>query len=693
MQRSTWSLRWLIGGIYFFIVVIILGPLALYALRRTESESMAMITGFLRSNAMVSAEIVGRLLENMEKEDRVWQAMRQRTQDNYLVHLIDRTNTPNSATNDDLSKRRQLDEAIRSIFLKTQLETSGGGLQLSTQVRYVVLLGPDGRVLLTTNAAVENILPVKPSSLDELTPEVREARSVLGVGQDIRTDPTTGENFLLVAVPVKVRPPHRSAPHTSSQMPRTKVVRGILLLAKPLTEVQEAIHRTNIAIGWAFIGAIAVLFFIVAGISSFVTKPLATLSHAAERFAAGEFNERVTPAGAAEIASLGESFNRMVSELRQTITTLTQERAQAEAILASMVDSVLVTDMEGKIILMNRSAERVCGKEERAVIGKTLTEAVLHFDLEDLLKKTIASRTPLQHEISLYQPTERVYEVHMAPVDARGRLLGVVIVLYDITNLRRLEQVRRDFVANVSHELRTPITSVRAMAETLLDAGMEDPEMANEFLKTITMESERLTALLDDLLQLSHVESGRRLLSLEELDVCDLLRHVAERVMTPITRKGQRLILELPDELTMLADRSALVQVIINLLDNARKYSPEGATITVRAEAGNPVRISVQDTGYGIPRNEKDRIFERFYRVDRARSRAEGGTGLGLSIVKHLVELHGGTIAVQSDTGEGSTFTASFPQTAMSTGIAEDAGEHSSGSTGTVAHQDTAATG
>ena len=257
---------------------------------------------------------------------------------------------------------------------------------------------------------------------------------------------------------------------------------------------------------------------------------------------------------------------------------------------------------------------------------------------------------------------ERIVEVHMAPVEVDNRQLGVVIVLYDITHQRKLEQVRRDFVANVSHELRTPVTSIRAMAETLSDAGMEDPEMAADFLQTIIGESERLTALLDDLLQLSRIESGRHLLVLEEVDLCAEIRHVAERVIAPITAKQQQLLLDLPASLWLVSDRHALIQVMVNLIDNARKYSPEGGTITVSlVELAARVQLQVTDTGIGIPAGDLQRIFERFYRVDKGRSRAQQGTGLGLAIVKHLLELLDGSIRVRSEVGVGSCFTVELP--------------------------------
>jgi two-component system phosphate regulon sensor histidine kinase PhoR len=304
-----------------------------------------------------------------------------------------------------------------------------------------------------------------------------------------------------------------------------------------------------------------------------------------------------------------------------------------------------------------------------------LTEAITSCELQDLLEQTITTGIPLRRELTITHPLEHIVEVHLAPVEVEEHTLGVVIVLYDITQQRRLEHIHKDFVANVSHELRTPVASIRAMAETLLDAGDDQQEIATEFLQTIIGESERLTSLLEDLLNLARIESGNRMVTLEAFDLAELIRHVAQRVMAPVTEKHQQLILELPEELMVMADRDALFQIMINLLDNARKYSPDGGVISVSAFLTDVLRIAVTDTGYGIPPVEIERIFERFYRVDKARSRAQGGTGLGLAIVKHLVEIQGGQITVRSEVGAGSTFTVILPQPDLVARMTEEAGE------------------
>jgi len=535
--------------------------------------------------------------------------------------------------------------------------------------RRVTLLTTDGYIIAESPSNAS-----QPTTPNHLPPEIREAirRGRGGEGTALRVNPDTGEQTKYSArrirllgesgglsLQVQATPfePGKPAPR-----PIKRTVKdAVLVLAAPTTDVEGAITEMKSAIGWIFIGGMVVFLFIYLGVSSYMVQPLIKLSAVAERFAEGDLKERVRPAGVAEIASLGSSFNMMAEELRRTITRLAEERAQAQAMLVSMADGVLVTDPNGIVLLVNQSAEEMCSIDGRQVIGQPLAAAINHPDIDALLSRTLTTRLSLQQEVSFHQPVLRAVEVHMAPVEVEGRLFGAVITLYDITPRRAVEQMQRDFVANVSHELRTPVTSIRAMAETLLDGGKEEPEMTDEFLGTIIGESDRLSALLDDLLNLSRIESGQRELKLELLEVREVIQHVANRVISPIKAKGQRLILNVPERLQITADRDALVQILVNLLDNARKYSPDRATITITADYGESMRITVADTGYGISREDMTRIFERFYRVDKARSRAQGGTGLGLAIVQHLVEQQHGQISVTSELGVGSQFTVVFP--------------------------------
>ncbi|HOF86873.1 MAG TPA: ATP-binding protein [Armatimonadota bacterium] len=645
MSRRSTSLRWLIGGIYFSLTAVLLGGLALFFSYRVEADLEARTLTVLRGNARNGADWLSPSVET-------------------FTHPANAEARINAA--------KEIKRTLSRIYL-------------STYARRVALLTKDGKVVdLGERQAAELPYTATPSPSSRYDPEVRDAVFLRDLGEDIRENPAAaGERTFFVAVPVKIReavpiPKDLFLPTTPT--PRTRwVARHVLLIAVPLTGIQETVASMKVAIGLAFLAALLVLLVVNTLVSNSISRPLATLSAAAQRIADGQLDERVPPVGASEVASLGDSFNQMADQLRRFISTLASERAQAQAILTSMADAVLVTDTAGNILLLNQAAEALLGLHGPAVQGKTLSEALLPYELDTLLQQALTTQAPVRLDLAITRPSERFVEAHVAPVSAGEQPVGVVIVLYDMTNERRLAQIRRDFVANVSHELRTPVTSIRAMAETLLDGALDDPAVARDFLTTITGESERLTALLDDLLHLSRLESGRRPLARDPLDLVDIIHHVAQRLMTPITEKGQRLVLEMPDALPFTGDRNALIQILVNLLDNARKYSPEGAQITVRiTSTPAQVAIHVADTGIGISREDRERIFERFYRVDKARSRAQGGTGLGLSIVKHLVEQHGGAIAVESEVGVGSQFTVRLPHVGDSP--PEDAGERPSGS-------------
>lgn len=643
MVVNPWSLRWVIGGIYLVIMVVLLGALALSFSHQAEEYTMARMRQTVRGQAILGSKMLAPLLAEL--------------------------NSTRPAI-----QRRALHDARTTVM----------SIQYSARAQRVIFRTHDDAVHIEYPPPPGHI----PSLFNPWQPEIRAANTN-SIGEDLRYMPEADTQALFVAIRVKEGLPlslsaggDERTPDLPGKAKRTagsSNAWGYLIIAVPTTEVLTEINRIRGTVGLAFLSMMVILLFINLGISNYVTKPLATLSTAAGRFAAGNLSERVYPIGATEVASLGTSFNRMAEQLRITINHLAEQRAQAEAILTSMVDGIVVTDLTGRIVLVNHSAEQICDIQASSVIGRTLTEAIFHFELHELLAKTIATSLPMRHEITFALPTERMVEVHLAPVEVDGQPKGVVIVLYDITHQRKLEQVRRDFVANVSHELRTPVSSIRAMAETLIDTETLEPEMSGEFLNTIVRESDRLTSLVDDLLHLARIESDRRPLTLAEIDLNAVIEHVTQRVMAPITAKEQLLVVEMPTALRVTADQDALVQILVNLLDNARKYSPEGGRITIQVSCDTMLRITVRDTGYGIPAEDLERVFERFYRVDRARTRAQGGTGLGLAIVKHLVELHGGRIQVTSELGEGSAFTVLLPQPTDSTITPEEAGELSPG--------------
>lgn len=324
-----------------------------------------------------------------------------------------------------------------------------------------------------------------------------------------------------------------------------------------------------------------------------------------------------------------------------------------QALLKTTEDAVLLADKEGRILLSNPVATALFG----GFAGGTLLARTLSSDLEELYRTAIRRQSGIEREVTLTQPAPRTLHVRITPVSSDEYL----VLLRDLTELRRLERVRRDFVANVSHELRTPLTSVKAMAETLLDGAMHDAEVAPRFLQTIIRESDRLVRLSADLLDLSRVEA----LGIEKkpLDLTALVADVASRLASQAEKADITFTNNLRVPLIVPADRDEMAQVLVNLLDNAIAYTPRGGHVTLGAsETNESVTVTVADTGIGILSHDIPRLFERFYRADKARSRASGGTGLGLSIVKHIVENHGGTVGVESEYNKGSVFGFTLPK-------------------------------
>jgi len=374
-----------------------------------------------------------------------------------------------------------------------------------------------------------------------------------------------------------------------------------------------------------------------------VTRPVTEIQSIARRMAEGDFAQRVPVSGSDEIAELGRTLNLMAARLHEQIRDLKGEQAKAAAILDSMVEGVVAIDHRERLLLMNHAA--------RAVL-----------DLIKAMRLATVGETR-RREVELGPPLERLVEAHATAVAITPAGPGVLLVLHDITELRRLERVRTEFVANVSHELRTPLTSIRGYLETLLDGALEEPVNARRFLEIAHTHAERLSRLVDDLLQLSDIETGKVILKPDAL----VLQHVAADIVMMFEQRALQkhlaLVNAVPSDLRVQADGDRLTQIVVNLVDNAVKYTPEGGRVTLGATRGLSgfVTIWVDDTGIGIPSTDLPRITERFYRVDKARSRELGGTGLGLAIVKHLVQAHGGELWLESELGKGTTVYFSLP--------------------------------
>ena len=477
-------------------------------------------------------------------------------------------------------------------------------------------------------------------------PEVRRALDGQ-VGSDVRRSATVGRDLLYVAVPLE----------------RPGRPRAVLRLALPTHDVDAARALVRRTLAGGAVLAIAVALVIGLFVSRRVTRPLRGMEDAARRMAEGDLTQAVPVAGADEIAALGTALNRTAVALREKIERLGDEQAKVRTILDGMTEGVVALDDRGRLLLLNPAARAMFAVGNGIAEGRPFLEVIRQKELLDLVYEVRASGTPARHELELGPPINRVVAARGAPVGLGPETPGVLLVLHDVTELRRLERVRSEFVANVSHELRTPLTCIKGYLETLLDGALDDPEHARRFLEVAGTHAERLDRLIDDLLELSNIESGRVTMVPMQLDLGDVVAGVAAMFERQTTQGGQTLERAVPAGLTVHADRDRLVQILVNLVDNAVKFTPEGGRIRIEAEPGPDGRVAVRvrNTGVGIPSTELPRITERFYRVDKTRSREVGGTGLGLAIVKHLVQAHGGELLIESALGHGTTVSFTLP--------------------------------
>jgi two-component system phosphate regulon sensor histidine kinase PhoR len=436
----------------------------------------------------------------------------------------------------------------------------------------------------------------------------------------------------------------------------------VIRLALPLAQIDEALTD----IRWRLWSASLVILLLAGGASLLISRGFSRrveqLKEFSRRVADGDFRPLATERQGDELTELARALNETATRLDDTIRFLTEERNRSATILGSMAEGVAVVGSEERVLFCNQAFAQLLGTEETACQGRPLLEVIRQPDLVEVIRQALTGQVRASSEVTMGQERPWSFAATVAPIQANGRT-GVVLVLHDISELRRLERVRQDFVANVSHEFKTPLTAIQGFAETLLGGALQEPQNSRRFLEIIRDHAARLARLTDDLLRLSEIEAGKVELEVRPLPVPDLVHACVETTHLKARQKQIEMVTECPPDLPPLpGDLGRLQEVLQNLLDNAVQYTPPGGRITVRAAAApGEVSIAVTDTGIGIPQAEQERIFERFYRVDAARSREVGGTGLGLSIARHLVEAHGGRITVESEVGRGSTFTVFLP--------------------------------
>jgi len=397
------------------------------------------------------------------------------------------------------------------------------------------------------------------------------------------------------------------------------------------------------------------------------------LQRFSQRIAEGDFRPLLREGPRDELSDLADSLNQTAARLDREIRLLSGERNRSSAILRSMVEGVAVIDAEERLVFYNRAFSEILNVDPASAEGRPLIEVVRNSELVGLIRRALHGAEGLQSDITMGITQTQSFSITAAPVKAldasasggapQGKPSGAVVVLHDVTELRRLERVRQDFVANVSHEFKTPLTAIQGFAETLLAGALDDPENNRRFLEIIRNHAIRLARLTNDLLKLARIEAGKMELEFSSVSLLELIEACTETTLLKANRKEITLEISVPPQLPAVRGDAALLRdVLQNLLDNAIQYTPARGHISVVAAAGpREAVVTVADTGIGIPLADSERIFERFYRVDAARSREAGGTGLGLSIAKHIIEAHGGKLWVESTVGQGSKFSFSLP--------------------------------
>ncbi len=511
--------------------------------------------------------------------------------------------------------------------------------QMAASGARITVIAPDGRVLADSQSDAQSM------ENHANRPEILEAMAN-GEGRSIRHSVTIHRDLLYYAV----RQDTSAGPAI------------FLRFALPLETVDEVLgsFRRRLWLASFFIlliaGGVSLLF------SRSFTSRVERLKDFSRRVAEGDFRPLPRDGSGDAVEALGISLNRTAARLDRTIQTLTEERNLSSAILGSMVEGVAVVNGSERLVFANPGFAEILGLDVPPTSGSALVEVVRQTELLEAVRQVLAGEARVQSEIVTGTLRQHYFAITVAAVRA-GDTSGAVVVLHDITELRKLERVRRDFVANVSHEFRTPLTAIQGFAETLLAGAIDDSQNRTRFLEIILEHSRRLARLTEDLLVLSKMDAERLELEIRRLGVSQLIESCLETAQRRGTEKDLRISVSLPPNLPDIAgDRRRLAEVLQNLLDNAIQYTLPGGQIIISAEATEKeIILTVSDTGIGIPKADQPRIFERFYRVDVARSREAGGTGLGLAIAKHLVEVHGGRLWVDSEIGQGSQFHFSVP--------------------------------
>jgi len=511
-----------------------------------------------------------------------------------------------------------------------------------TQSR-VTLIDADGTVLADSES--------DPATMDNHLnrSEIQEVR-VKGRGTATRYSYTLDIDTIYVAVPFK----------------DNDNIIGYVRFARPLSEVKDSVQRYSMLVIQAFVVAGILAFIIAFVFTAHMLSPINEMEQFTKKLREGEQPGTLLIQSSDEVGRLAQNINYIVAELQDRIQAANEEKGKLEAAFASMNAGVLVLNSSAVIENANDAFKKMLAVRYRDIIGKTCLEAFRNVDLQDALDEHARSGESVILEIAPDLESNRTLTVNITAIHGLPQNESKsMIVFHDVTRLKQLEEMRADFVANVTHEIKTPLSAILGFIETLQDGALDDRETAEKFLSTIYRHAHRLNRLVDDLLTISDIELGRMSLTFESVSLNEVVESVFPLVEARAAEKQLSIEIDIPDDIPPVkADRDRLAQVFLNLLDNAVKFTPENERVFFsarRTSGDNFVTVTIVDTGIGIPRDEVHRLGERFYRVDKARSREMGGTGLGLSIVKHLMTAHGGSISIDSQLGKGTTVTLLFP--------------------------------
>lgn len=548
----------------------------------------------------------------------------------------------------ELLSQKSID-SLRSFCIKA-------GRESSTRITVIDI---SGKVLADSNE--------DPDSMDYHDNRVEVQQALQGkTGTSLRYSRTLGENMLYVAIALR---PLAGSDSALDLLPPVAILRTSV----PVTSIDRILHDGQIKIAMGAIPVIVIAALITFFVSRRISMPLERMRHTAQLFSGGDFSQKMSDklgmSSSREVVALAGAMDHMAVQLNERIKTINEQRNELETVFSSMIEAVIAIDTDWKIVSINKAAAKIFSVDAQQTQGKILHEVVRNIDLQRQIEEILTTGQPNEEELVLHNgEEERLLRIHgVQLLDSRGTGMGVLLVVNDVTHLRRLENVRRDFVANVSHELKTPVTSIRGYVETLLDGALDDREDALHFLGIVLNQTNRLTAIIDDLLSLSRLEEkvdeNEILLTMNKLKPA--LQEVVQSCQFKADEKNIKLFLSCPDSLQLPMNVILLEQAVTNLVINAIKYSDKGTEVSILVEEvdddGGQVIISVVDHGAGIARQHLPRLFERFYRSDKARSRKLGGTGLGLSIVKHIAQAHGGDVEVQSEVSKGTSFFIRLP--------------------------------